>query len=90
MAALSISGNKWGQKLAGLVRFSREISDIERVNFFSKISKKCLELPPPGRPRLWLYCPSLEMNGAGKWERERWTAWAVTELANGKSSSLND
>ena len=87
---LGLEDSKWGQKLAGLVRFSREISDIECVNFFSKMSKKCLELPPPGRPRLWLHCPSLEMNGAGKWERECWAAWAVNELTNSKSSSLND
>ena len=87
---LGLEDSKWGQKLVGLVRFSHEISDIECVNFFSKMSKKCLELPPPGRPRLWLHCPSLEMNGAGKWERECWAAWAVNELTNSKSSSLND
>ena len=87
---IGLEDNKWGQKLAGLVRFSREISDVECVNFFSKMSKKCLKLPPPGRPRLWLHCPSLEMNGAGKWERECWAAWAVNELTNSKSSSLND
>ena len=87
---IGLEDNEWGQKLVGLVRFSHEISDVECGSMFSRMSNKCLKLSPQSRPKLWLHCPSLEMNGAGKWERECWAAWAVTELTNSKSSSLND
>jgi len=87
---IGLEDSNWGQKLVSLVRFSREISVVERIDLFSKMRNKCLELSPPERPKLWLHCPSLEMNGAGKWEREYWAAWAVTELTNSKKSSLNN
>ena len=76
---IGIEDNKWGQKLVGLVRFRHEISDVECGNMFSKMSNRCLELSPPGRPKQWLHCPSLAINMVGKWERKRWMAWAIAE-----------
>ena len=86
---IGLEDDNWGQMLVGLVRVCGEFNRLERNSLLSQMCDKCRKFSPAGRPKQWLHCPSLGMNVAGKWERERWAAWAATEFSKDKSTSFN-
>ena len=70
----------WGQKLVGLARFDSELSKSRCDQLLLSMYEKCLVCPSPERPKQWLHCPSLAVNFAGKFERNRWAEWAAGQL----------
>ena len=67
----------WGERLVALVRLNPAAPDhtLERLEALAP------DLPPSQRPRRWLACTELAPTALGKWERGRWSAWAVSPRA---------
>ena len=76
---VGLSDAYWGEKLVGLVRFRDGLSEAQCNDLLMEMTEKCLSLAPAERPKQWLFCPTLAVNVAGKWERQRWSAWAVSQ-----------
>ena len=76
---VGLSDAYWGEKLVGLVRFRDGLSEAQCNDLLMEMTEKCLGLAPAERPKQWLFCPTLSVNVVGKWERQRWSAWAVSQ-----------
>jgi O-succinylbenzoic acid--CoA ligase len=61
----------WGERLSALVKPALGMG-IDVAGVLQHLQALALSLPPSQRPRRWLYCPELERNSLGKWERQRW------------------
>ena len=64
---------QWGQRLIGLVKPSPGANGDEVM---AQLQQRSAGLPPAQRPKQWQLCPELAPNPQGKWERQRWRAWA--------------
>ena len=64
---------QWGQRLIGLVKPSPGANGDEVM---AQLRQRSAGLPPAQRPKQWQLCPELAPNPQGKWERQRWRAWA--------------
>ncbi len=64
---------QWGQRLIGLVKPSPGANGDELM---ALLRQRSAGLPPAQRPKQWQLCPELAPNPQGKWERQRWRAWA--------------
>ncbi|MGB0278734.1 MAG: AMP-binding protein [Prochlorococcaceae cyanobacterium] len=64
---------QWGQRLIGLVKPSPGANgdEVMEANELGRAYKN-----PAQRPKQWQLCPELAPNPQGKWERQRWRAWA--------------
>jgi len=64
---------EWGQRLIGLVKHSQDANADEVM---AQLQKRSGSLPAAQRPKQWRLCQELAANPQGKWERQRWQAWA--------------
>jgi O-succinylbenzoic acid--CoA ligase len=72
----------WGERLVGLFRDDQPVGEPQE----SPLSERTMRLqgqlvaltedfPPSQRPIRWHYCPALERNSLGKWQRGNWKKW---------------
>jgi len=83
VAALLVVGlpdPEWGQRLGALVRPS---SAADGPTALANLRSRAAALPPAERPKTWFLCPELASNAQGKWERQRWQTWALSQRAQG-------
>jgi o-succinylbenzoate---CoA ligase len=72
----------WGERLVALLKPAAWLgSEGDRSALVQRWEDLARALPPSQRPRRWLLCPDLERNGLGKWERQRWKDWLLSQPA---------
>tara|TARA_B100000579_G_C22813298_1_gene846410 strand:+ start:251 stop:1495 length:1245 start_codon:yes stop_codon:yes gene_type:complete len=70
---LGVTDQKWGQRLAGLIRFKeKEINKYQIVSLLTHLIK---DWQPSQKPLNWYDCPELSKNINKKWELSRWQKW---------------
>ena len=68
---------EWGEQLVALFRWSTSAGSEPP---WESLMALVTDWPAAERPRRWLHCPELEPTPAGKWERERWRDWLMSQL----------
>ncbi len=72
---LPIYDEEWGQRLVVLISWCNDQSDDVIKSSLTKLRKIVCNWQPAHRPIAWYYCPELNMNEVGKWNRKRWIDW---------------
>ena len=68
----------WGERLVALLKPEPGLGSAE-VALVRPFQRQAQSLPPSQRPRRWLLCPELARSPLGKWERERWRSWLLSQ-----------
>ena len=77
---LGVDDPEWGQRLVGLIRFAEADVCVEtwtRLEVRLRAMTACWM--PAERPVAWHHCAELEPTAAGKWQRERWQNWLLSQ-----------
>jgi O-succinylbenzoic acid--CoA ligase len=65
---------RWGARLVALVKLLPE-GGVQALEALARL------LPPSQRPQRWLHCPELQRTPLGKWPRQQWQRWLLSQPA---------
>ncbi len=73
---LGADDNKWGQRIAALIRFKeKETNKLEIISFINHLIR---DWEPAKKPSNWYDCPELARNVNDKWEIKKWRNWLIS------------
>ncbi|QNI49425.1 O-succinylbenzoic acid--CoA ligase (OSB-CoA synthetase) [Synechococcus sp. A18-25c] len=84
---LGLPDPEWGARLVALVRWSTSDRDPARMDALRALVS---DWPAAERPRRWVSCPDLEPSRAGKWDRQRWQTWLVSQQSDQQQGQDDD
>ena len=84
---LGLPDPEWGARLVALVRWSTLDRDPARMDALRALVS---DWPAAERPRRWVSCPDLEPSRAGKWDRQRWQTWLVSQQSDQQQGQDDD
>ena len=70
---LGVTDQKWGQRLAALIKFKEK--EINKYQIISLLTHLIKDWQPSKKPLNWYDCPELSKNINGKWEVKKWQKW---------------
>ena len=77
---LPVASPEWGERLVALIRLCEAIAPAaEWPSLESRLRAITAEWMAAERPVAWYSCDPLERSATGKWQRDRWQNWLLSQ-----------